>query len=239
MPSFLVPQIPALGGSVELPRDEARHFLRALRGRAGDEIQLLDGKGCVARALTRMGAGRDEVLAEITSRQQALPPRMKLHLYVAPPANSLLTQILKQAVELGVWRIVLLDCERSVSRPADKSADDYEPDLVAALKQSGNPWLPEIVPLIAFDKALTAAPAHSYYGAVPEENSAVENLGEIYGDLALFVGPEGGFSQPEIDHARRAGARLVYAAGPVLRTETASPVLSALVLFTLGAPAAQ
>ena len=225
MPSFLVPQIPALGGSVELPRDEARHFLRALRGRAGDEIQLLDGKGCVARALTRMGAGRDEVMAEITSRQQALPPRMKLHLYVAPPANSLLTQILKQAVELGVWRIVLLDCERSVSRPTDKTADDYEPDLVAALKQSGNPWLPEIVPLIAFDKALAAAPAHSYYGAGPEENSAVENLGEIYGDLALFVGPEGGFSDKEIAALKARGVDGLCVGRHVLRTETACTAL--------------
>ena len=225
MPSFLVPQIPALGESIELPRDEARHFLRALRGRAGDEIQLLDGKGCVAQALTRMGAGRDEVLAEITSRQQALPPRMKLHLYVAPPANSLLTQILKQAVELGVWRIVLLDCERSVSRPTDKTAADYEPDLVAALKQSGNPWLPEIVPLIAFDKALASAPSHSYYGAVPEENSAVENLGEIYGDLALFVGPEGGFSDKEIAALKVRGVDGLCVGRHVLRTETACTAL--------------
>jgi 16S rRNA (uracil1498-N3)-methyltransferase len=52
--------------------------------------------------------------------------------------------------------------------------------------------------------------------------------------VALFVGPEGGFSPEEIDCARRAGAHVISLGPRVLRSDTASPVLAALVLYELG-----
>jgi 16S rRNA U1498 N3-methylase RsmE len=60
------------------------------------------------------------------------------------------------------------------------------------------------------------------------------NLAEDRRTVALFVGPEGGFEPSEAEQAEASGAHLVTLGPRILRTETASPVLAALVLYELG-----
>lgn len=54
-----------------------------------------------------------------------------------------------------------------------------------------------------------------------------------YPKLSIFIGPEGGFTQEEIDSAKKAGAKIVSLGSRILRSETAGPILAALVLFNL------
>jgi len=108
-------------------------------------------------------------------------------------------QILKQAVELGVWRIVPMACERSVSLPGEDSiAGRWDDLLFEACKQSGNPFLPQVAAPMKFAAAVSDSKnvcGKVFFGS-PRTGSE-ETMAEKVSDTGFFVGPEGGFSPCE------------------------------------------
>jgi hypothetical protein len=78
--------------------------------------------------------------------------------------------VLKSATELGVAKIVPVICRYAVSRPDASAAESWSQTLVTAMKQSGNPWLPELDVPQSFNDALTACAEDGFFGAVPRED---------------------------------------------------------------------
>ena len=147
-------------------------------------------------------------------------------LYVAPPRNKNMDTVLKSATELGVARIVPVICRYAVSRPDASAATSWSQTLVTAMKQSGNPWLPELDAPIAFSDALSASDDDGFFGAVPREDDLrTSSLPYTPSRLSLWVGPEGGFS-PEEEQALRTKGLIPLTVGPwILRVETAVTAL--------------
>lgn len=205
------------GDVVRLDSQETNHVFRILRMRPGEHVMLLDGCGCKAEAEI---LPREEF--HVLSAERVDVPARRIHLFFAPPRKQKLDQLLKQAVELGVWSIVPMNCERSVAEPHEKSvAGRWQTLLFEACKQSGNPFLPELSSPLAFADAIALAKKNC---SILITGSPVQNsYPDLHGheDVAFFVGPEGGFSSKELEQLQTAGAQLLKIGGWTLRVETA------------------
>jgi 16S rRNA (uracil1498-N3)-methyltransferase len=220
-----------------LDADEAAHAVRVLRLRPGDEVRLLDGAGtrAAARLVEVAGNGRRaRVRCHIESRERWQAPRRRLHLLVAPPRAKLMAQVIQDASELGVWRLTPVLCAFSVARPEGPGAQPHwRAEAVAALKQSGNPFLPILEETQPFAAALARTPAGCGLcgdAAGASADMALAGLSAGAGDLPLWIGPEGGFSPAERAALAEHGCRTVTAGTWTLRVETAVTALVARIL---------
>ncbi|MCK5802254.1 MAG: 16S rRNA (uracil(1498)-N(3))-methyltransferase [Lentisphaeria bacterium] len=229
---FYSESIPEAEEAFELSADEARHAAGVLRLTAGDLIRLTDGRGCRAEArvveVTR--PRHPQVLCRIETRTVVEPPSPAIRLYVAPPRGKTMNLVLRSATELGVTRITPILCHYGVSRPDKKGGGKavWRSELVAALKQSGNPFLPVLDGAVPFDEALRNAEEPGVYGHVPEEEGKHGALPPD-GAVGVWVGPEGGFSDQELLALQTANFAAISVGPWVLRVETAVTALLAWV----------
>ncbi len=225
---FHLPAIPPVGECVSLPPDEAHHAATVLRLRQGEALVLLDGAGTVAEAVVASmdGGRRPDIACRVTSREVLSPPARRVRLYVAPPRGKTMGLVLRAAVELGAWRITPILCRYGVARP-DGDKASWRAELLTAMKQSGNAFLPELDPPLGFHEALAQAPEPGAFGAVPRAGSASAESLPVAGDLGLWIGPEGGFSLEEEEALHDRGFVPVTVGRWVLRVETAVPALLA------------
>lgn len=222
--------IPLPGGRQALSAEESWHAGKVLRLEAGDPVELVDGRGLVAQGRLLAWDPRERhprIEAEIVSRTQVAEPVRRLHLFVAPPKGKLMAQIVRDATELGVWSLTPVRCQRSVADPVGKDiVKAWGADAIEACKQSGNPFLPQFHPAREFAEALAGAPAAGCFGAVPEAGVSALPLPEA-GDIAVWIGPEGGFSEEEHGALKQKGYRGITIGRWILRVETAVPALLA------------
>ena len=213
---------------VELSAGEASHACKVLRLREGDTCQLLNGKGDIAEAeIAEIGKRR--VLCRVLSVQSFPPSEPNLRLYVAPPKGKNWDVLLKMATELGVARITPILCRYGVSRP-DEAKDGWRETLIAACKQSGNPWLPQMDAPIEFSDALAQAEECGFVGMVPRGEGRKTECLDRTGGLALWVGPEGGFTAEEEEALLQKGVHPLTVGKWILRVETAVPALLGALL---------
>jgi 16S rRNA (uracil1498-N3)-methyltransferase len=217
MPYFYAPDLPEQG-NILLTKEESAHLAKTLRAKVGDRVQLINGNGQLAEAEISNLAKRNQVGCKIISTMRVPEPTRKIHLYMAPPRSNIMSSLIKQCVELGVWEITLLECEFSVSKPKDKDKA-YFKEIISGAKQSGNPFFPKVNSPVAFNKAFENCPFPKFYGAVPEENSySSEKI--LPENTSLWIGPEGGFSPTEQAFLQK-HAKGITIGNWVLRVETA------------------
>lgn len=218
--------IPPVGETAPLEPGEREHLFKVLRASVGMAVELLDGNGTVAAGTVVEGRA-----VRVDSVRRVPEPELKLHLACALPRRQKLDQMLKQAAELGVWSIRPLKCIRSVADGDPRQR--WEAQLREACKQSGNPFLPRLLPeekLLPALERLKEEGVELYYGSVvPGETPA----GTPKNDRALLIGPEGGFAPEELETLTACGAKPFNFAPYILRLETAA-VCGLAVLRRLG-----
>ena len=209
----------------DLPEEEAAHCVRVLRLSVGDEIMLTDGRGSFYRAALSAVSGKRccvRVLEE--TRQEALW-RGRLSLAVAPTKNmDRMEWLAEKATEIGVDEIHFLDCrfsERKVLK-----TERIEKIVFSAMKQSlkaRKPLLGEMTPFSRFvrrDFSGGKYIAHCHGGEKPLLQDAL-----VPGaDALVMIGPEGDFSEEEVNEALACGFKPVSLGRSRLRTETAALV---------------
>jgi len=219
------------GTRVVLDAEEARHLRRVLRLRVGDLVRALDGRG---RELTVRLTALDARSAEGEILDSATPARESpLHLTLAqglPKADKLET-IIRMSTELGVAAVVPLLTSRTGPVGAGRQAR-WERVAREAAKQSGRAVVPSVSVPVALGTWLAARAPGGLLVCLWEREPAplAERLPVARPIHAtLVVGPEGGLADEEVDALEAAGA-IIAGLGPrVLRTETAGPVVVALL----------
>jgi len=219
-----------VGETVVFDHETARH-LKALRIREGEMIHLTDGKGKRFKAsLHKTGK---EASCNVISEEAYTPQRPQLSVAIAPTKNhDRLEWFVEKAVEIGVHRIYLIECENS-ERPTVRY-DRLERMAVAALKQSQRYWLPEIFPIHSFKELAqrdfegTKFLAHCY---AEHPKKLLRDVLTKNSDTLICIGPEGDFSREEIYLAEKNGFVSVSLGQSRLRTETAG--LAAVHTFEL------
>lgn len=143
---FYAPDIEADG---VLPEAESAHCCRVLRMRAGDVVDVTDGKGFAYRCEITDPHPRHTSVMILERVPEALHWSPRITLAVAPTKNmDRMEWLLEKAVEIGVNRIVFLDCEHSVRRVVKR--ERVEKILVSAMKQSLKATLPELEEMVSF-----------------------------------------------------------------------------------------
>jgi 16S rRNA (uracil1498-N3)-methyltransferase len=233
-PLFYCPDLPdAVGSRAALAGDEAAHALGARRLQVHDDIGLFDGRGTAARAVvTAIDRRRKTLEAKLTDRRRMPAPRPAVHLACALPKGDRQHVLLDMATQLGMVRFTPLVCARGVVKPNPSALERLKRICLEACKQSRRFYLPEIdIPLTPRELARTSAPGGLWI-AHPAADAATLAPASAH-TLTLLIGPEGGFTDEEVQEAIAAGAR-PFGLGPaILRIETAA--LAALALATLGA----
>ncbi len=209
-----------------LPPREARHLVEVLRARVGDRFTVFDEAREALAEVVEVGPGvlRYRILEE------RLPERevgVEVVLYPALLKGDKMADLVRMATELGATRIQPLIALHSVAKEmGEAKLERLRRVAVEAAKQSGRLRVPEILPPLPI-KALPQVEqgllAHPGAGALVRE---VLDLGR---PLALAVGPEGGFSEEEVELLVQKGFTPVSLGRRTLRSETAALALLALV----------
>ena len=218
--------IPQAGSQIALEAREAEHLFKVFRAVPGEKVELLDGRGGRAAAVVVPGKK-----VEIVSVEQVAVPEDKIHLCCALPRRQKLDQMFKQAVELGVWSIWPLNCERSVAEGGNR--ERWELLLREACKQSGNPFVPELkeeMKLAAALDELKKEDIDIYFGDVDPVKLTL-NGEQPKRDKALLIGPEGGFSPTEFELIKKYDCKGLNLSPHILRIETAAIAGVALLRF--------
>lgn len=221
------------GEEIFLDEGESKHLAAVMRAEPGMELELLDGEGRVARAAVA-DPHRKHTLVRLAEIRTIPPPPPRRVLVQALVREQKMDWLIQKAVELSASEIIPVQTERSVVRiaPSDagKKARRWNEIAVAACKQSGNPWLPAIRPVVELRDLLESHPAFLSCaafgalrpGAVPFPDWLRARRAAGTSSIAVFVGPEGDFSDAETAALRGLGVAPVTLGPIVFRVETAS-----------------
>jgi 16S rRNA (uracil1498-N3)-methyltransferase len=251
LPHFFIdePVTAPLGEVVELRLDKAvLDHMRTLRLKTGEHIVLVDAPGHgVELQLAEPPSQQMRSVCGLLVRQLFDRVGEQLTLVQGISASDRMDQTIRQTTELGVVRIIPLESERSTVRldAAGRASKTERWRRIArsAAEQSARLTEPEITEPVTLPVALKMLANYDGIIVAWEEQGgepvgeAVQALADkVFGNprIALFIGPEGGFSHAEADALRTAGARVVTLGDTILRTETAAVVASTLVLYHLG-----
>lgn len=218
---------PDIAETLTLPEADSAHAVRVLRMKAGDQLQVVDGRGHVYTCRL-VGDHPKHAVVEITEVQEVEPvwPN-RIVVMVAPTKhNDRMEWLVEKLVEIGVNDIVPVRCRHSERK--EIKTERLEKIAVSAMKQSLKATLPRISEMIPLAEALKR------YGDVAQKfigycDDGVERrlLAREYKpmtDTAILIGPEGDFSPEEVGMAIEAGFVPVTMGDNRLRTETAALV---------------
>ncbi|MBL8818833.1 MAG: 16S rRNA (uracil(1498)-N(3))-methyltransferase [Planctomyces sp.] len=228
------------GSHAEIEEAEAHHLLHVLRIKSGEQIQLFDGAGNSATAqITELT--RRSLTAEIVARQSEVPRQQaRIIVAVAPPKGDRLRWMIEKLTEIGVDQIVLLQTARTIVTPGETKVDKLRANIIAACKQSGRNRLMDVQPLIRLNDFLRSDVAQPQsarlYLAHPLDPFSTQSATDpnstapSTNDSILFVGPEGGFTDNEVELLRERSAQTLSWPATILRIETAAIVFASLLI---------
>ncbi len=229
---FYCPELNLESESFVLPDAAHRHAVQVLRLKQGDSLRLFNGAGLEV----------DTVLDHVSKRESSVRLGEQVVVNNESPLNITLLQgisrgermdyALQKAVELGVNKVIPVVTERcnvqlSGGR-AEKRLSHWQGVMISACEQSGRSIVPELTPIMSLDDALSENEVICKLVLEPLAEQGFTTL-EKQNDIALLIGPEGGLSEQEIMQAISADFQALRFGPRILRTETATVAVLAVV----------
>jgi 16S rRNA (uracil1498-N3)-methyltransferase len=243
---FHVPPAEVRGNEFALPAAEAHHAIKVLRCRVGDPVQVLDGCGRTM-SCEIIDVSRREVRVRTREVRSVGEPSVRVILFQAITKGKSFDLILEKATEIGVSEIVPVICERAVAVPDGKQAlakaEKWRHTAIAALKQSGRAWLPVTHPVTPFFSAVSRSEKCDWKMVAALDPTArplkdwlrgVGGLLSAGSTIAVWIGPEGDFTESEYHVMRSRGFSFATLGDAVLRAETAAICALACIRYEVG-----
>jgi len=237
MEFFYIPELKPGSEQVVITGSEARHMIRVLRHKPGDEIFGTNGRGDLFRMVIREVKSEQVVAAVLKRWPGNKEPRHRLTLAPAILKGDKLGMVVEAVTELGVAEIMPFFSARVIGRMGDAKLNRLRAKAVSGMKSALRTVLPAVRPALDFPGILKRF-AEFDQVVVAYEEERIKSLKQVLDarakSLLLVIGPEGGFSQDEAGMMQAAGAAL-FSLGPRrLRAETAAVAATALCLGWLG-----
>lgn len=200
--------------------EEVRH-LNVLRVRGGDIVQVINGNGLIANAEV-VSINNKSSMASILRKVLVPVSLHNYHLFVSPlKSNERIEWMVEKACEIGVSSINFLICERT--EKTNLKSERLKKIVVSACKQSKQYYFPTLNLGVDFKVAINQIDSPKKLIAYCDEGTSLMSEVIIKGeDTAIFIGPEGDFTQQEVDLAKANGFSLISLGESRLRTETAA-----------------
>ncbi len=222
---------------------DVNHIKNVLRMKPGDQVMVSDGEDmqylCALESFTD-GLVWFEIV-DTWKENRELPS--KLYLFQGIPKSDKMELIIQKATELGVHEVVPVVTGRTVVRLDEKKAQKktarWNAIAESAAKQSGRSRIPQVREVMAFSEALAFAGELDVLLIPYEKAEGMESTRQaIEGirpgqSVGIFIGPEGGFEEAEVEQAMECGAAPVTLGRRILRTETAGFVVLSMLLYHL------
>ena len=229
---------------IRITGSDYNHMKNVLRLKPGEEVSVSDGTDRVYRCEIAAYTETEALLkiVDIDGASAELPARVTL--YQGIPKGEKFDLIIQKSVELGAFRIVPVAMRRCVAKIEPKKEEQklarFRKIAESAAKQSGRNVIPEIGPVMAFSQAVEEAAASggpilfAYEKAEnPAETKAVIDALEPGQEIAVFIGPEGGFADEEAALLQEKGAKTITLGKRILRTETAPLYILSVIGYGL------
>ena len=208
-----------------LEEQESKHCIRVLRLTKGDIIHLTDGKGNLFESKIIQDNPK-KCIVEVTDVQKDVGKRdFKLHIAVAPTKNIARTEwFAEKATEIGIEEITPVICDHSERKIV--KTERLNKVITAAMKQSLKACHPKLNETVRFKDFIGSNPEGQRFIAYISDkyNETLKDLYTPGSDVTILIGPEGDFSQREVELAIESGFKPISLGKSRLRTETAALV---------------
>lgn len=240
MAKFFVEKQFIKDNEIVLQGENKDHIIRVLRLKEGDNIEVSNCSGyeyiCIIKQILE-----DKIIATIIDFfGNESEPKVKITLYQALPKSEKMELIIQKCVELGIYEIVPVKTDRTIAKidkKENKKIDRWNKISESASKQSKRGIIPKVSNLLTFEQAIQQAKQNdiSFIPYEKETKNSIKNIIKKFtgNSIAIFIGPEGGFSDREIKIAIQNEVIPLTLGKRILRTETAGFITTAILLYEL------
>lgn len=229
--------------TIRITGSDVNHIKNVLRMKTEEKLCIYDGAYheylCAIRQF-----GAEEILLDILEKtQQTSELASKLVLFQGLPKGDKMELIIQKAVELGVYEIVPVSTKRTVVKLDEKKKASkqkrWQAIAESAAKQSGRGRIPQVAPVMTLAQAFDYGAAFDQNLIPYELEQGMAHTKELLSGLksgmsiGIFIGPEGGFDEVEIQQAKERGICPISLGKRILRTETAGLCILSVLMFQL------
>ena len=239
---FVAPEM-CHGESIIISGADYNHIKNVLRLKCGEEITISDGTQ--REYICEIEDYTDTVIVakivDVLDSSAELPTEITL--YQGFPKGDKLELIIQKAVELGAVRIVPVMTKRTIvkldAKKAEKKLERYNAIALSAAKQSKRGRIPIVDRIMTMSEAIEDAKGLEMNLIPYEDARGIQHSKEVIRQvpgkksLGIFIGPEGGFEETEVEAAKDMGAECITLGHRILRTETAGMTVLSILMFEL------
>jgi len=224
LPLFFIDHHVPEQGIINLQEETGKHIIQVLRMKAGEKVQLTDGNGNLFTTEIindHKKSPQGKILSSLFRQQP--PAKVSIAISLVKN-NSRFEWFLEKATEIGINEIIPLICERTERQHF--RLDRMKSILISAMLQSRQVWLPKLTGPVTFSDCIKQIHQEQKFIAhcLPEQGQAFANSVHKESDTIILIGPEGDFTQSEIEFAMQNNFVPVSLGETRLRTETAGIV---------------
>ena len=244
MYSFFVEPSQIQGNDIIITGSDVNHIRNVLRMKVGEELSVSNG---VDEKEYRCGIEEfreDSILCKLRFvKEDGMELPAKVYLFQGLPKADKMELIIQKAVELGVYEVIPVATKRAVVKLDEKKAKNkiarWQGISEAAAKQSKRRVIPEIKHVMTMKEAIQYASDMDVKLIPYELAEGMAKTKQIISSLqpgqtiAVFIGPEGGFEESEIEQAMEAGIQPITLGKRILRTETAGFTVLGWIMYQL------
>ena len=244
MHHFFVEPSQIQGNHIFIDGPDVNHIRNVLRMNPGEEVNVTDGTGEKVYRCAIAAIGEDTVELNIMwAQEKGMELPSKIYLFQGLPKSDKMELIIQKAVELGAFQVIPVSMKRCVVKLDEKKADAkikrWQGIAEAAAKQSKRGVIPTVAPVMSYVQAVKTASEmdlklvpYELAEGMPQTKQLIESARPGQ-QIAIFIGPEGGFDPEEIRLATEAGIQPITLGKRILRTETAGFTTIAWLMYQL------
>lgn len=232
------------GNRIIITGKDVNHIKNVLRMTPGEEISVSNGADGKEYRCGIAELNDEEISCELRFiKEEGVELPSRIYLFQGLPKGDKMELIIQKAVELGVYEVVPMACKRSVVKLNEKKEKSkiarWQGIAEAAAKQSRRGIIPQVKDVMSFQEAVKYS-GRIHTKVIPYELAqGIEKTREIISglkpgeDVAVLIGPEGGFAEEEITYAVEEGIIPVTLGRRILRTETAGMTVLSILMYHL------
>ncbi|MBP5198946.1 MAG: 16S rRNA (uracil(1498)-N(3))-methyltransferase [Lachnospiraceae bacterium] len=229
---------------VTITGSDVNHIKNVLRMKEGEEISVSNGKDGRDYRCGILELDDERILCELRFiKEDGVELPARIHLFQALPKGDKMEFIIQKAVELGAYSIIPVETKRCVVKLDEKRAKNkvqrWQGIAEAAAKQSKRDVIPQVSGIKTFGEAINQASGMDVKIIPYELADGMAKTKEILSgitkgqDVAIFIGPEGGFDESEVEKALSNGIEPITLGKRILRTETAGMTVLSIIMYLL------
>ena len=236
-------QIDETNHTIHIGGNDVNHIKNVLRMKAGEELWISDGGKKEYHCQIEDLEGEEALLHILYSQEPDYELPNRIYLFQGLPKADKMELIIQKAVELGAYAVIPVETRRCVvkldGKKAEKKTARWQQIAESAAKQSKRMLIPEVYNVMTYKQAVEFSRELDIRLIPYELAKGMKETKEILSgikpgqSIGIFIGPEGGFEESEVQTVMEAGAHPITLGHRILRTETAGLAILSVLMFQL------